>query len=460
MGRCPMTRILLGLLLASGLAWGDALILNDGRRLEGDLKPNGDDWLLTDAKGQTSQVAASDVKSIEVGKRTSDAETAKLKFAFIRRLAAAQADPAVVVARYDEFLVQYPASVQVPDARADLVIWRQRMDQRMTRLGNKWFSPTDLAAWDEQATAHLEQARGLVKDGRLQEAMQQVDPVLADDPANAGALYLKGVVLYRQDQLLPARKCFEGVAAAMGDHGPTLNNLAVILWKQKQEVAAMGLLDRAMVALPANQRIVDNVAEVLNDLPKEARNSPITKRLAARFAEQEPQVERALLASGWYRWGSTWVTKEQYAQLKEIEKQVRGQLDQLARDYDASESLIRQMTDDIASNQRTMNLIESNSIGRDPQGNIVRFPYPNSYYDLRNDIDRLTNRRRAEIERLDSLRQQADKVRAKLTVAPYNGILHIMEQDAMPLVLRSVGKANSPTSQAPAAPPTPPAPQP
>lgn len=443
-----MTRILLGLLLTASVALGDTLILNDGRRLEGDLKRDGDNWMLKDAKGQISQVAASDVKSIEVGKRTSDADAAKQKFAFIRRFADTQSEPAAVVAKYEEFISQYPDSAQVADARADLVVWRQRLDQRMTRLGGKWFNPAELAAWDEQATAHLEQARGLVKDGRLKEAIQAVDPILADDPANAGALYLKGVVLYRQDQLMPARKCFEAVAAAVADHGPTLNNLAVILWKQKQEVTAMGFLDRAMLVLPANQRILDNVAEVLNDVPKEAKNSPVTKRLAAKFEEQEPKVEQALLASGWYRWGSTWVNKEQYAQLREIEKQVRGQLDQLASEYDASESLIQKMTDDITSNQRTMNRIEADSIGRDAQGNLVRSPYPNVYYDLRADIDRLTTRRRTEIERLDSLRQQADKVRAKLTVAPYNGILRIMEQDAMPLVLRSVGKANSPTPAA------------
>ena len=455
-----MTRILLGLLLASSLAWGDTLILNDGRRLDGDLKRDGDNWVITDANGHTSQIAASEVKSIEAGKRTSDAETAKQKFAFIRRYAATQVEPAGVVAKYDEFLVQYPDSAQVPDAQADLVIWRQRLDQRMTRIGSKWFNPTELAAWDEQATAHLEQARGLVKDGRLKEALQQVDPVLADDPGNAGALYLKGVTLYRQDQLLPARKCFEAVAAAVADHGPTFNNVGVILWKQKQQVTAMGFLDRAMVALPATQRILDNVAEVLNDVPKEAKNSPIAKRLAARFDEQEPQLEQAMLASGWYRWGSTWVTKDQYTELREIEKQVRAQLDQLAQDYDASETLIRQMTDDIASSERTINRIEFDSLARDPQGNVVRLPYPNVYYDLRRDIDRLTNRRRAEIERLDSLRQQADRVRAKLTVAPYTGILRIIEQDAMPLVLRSVGKANSPTPQPPAVTPTAPAPQP
>lgn len=446
-----MTRILLGLLLASSVALGDTLILNDGRRLEGDLKRDGDNWIVTDAKGQTSHIPGSDVKSIEAARRTSDADAAKQKLAFMRRFADTQADPAAVVAMYDEFLTQYPDSAQVSDARADLVVWRQRMDQHMTRIGAKWFSPTELAAWDEQATARLEQARGMVKDGRLKEALQVLDPVLADDPGNAGALYLKGVVLYRQDQIASARKCFEAVAAAVPDHAPTLNNLAVILWKQKQEVGAMGLLDRAMVALPANQRIVDNVAEVLNDVPRDAQNAAITKRLAARFQEQEPLVEQTLLAGGWYRWGSTWVTKEQYTRLREIEQQIRGELDQLARDYDASESLIQRMTDDIDANTRTMNRIEVDSVARDSQGNLVRLPYPNSYYDMRRDIDRLTSRRRAEIERLDSLRQQAERVRAKLTVRPYSGILRIMEQDAMPLVLRSVGKVNLPAQQAPAA---------
>lgn len=427
------------LLLGSALAVADTLVLTDGRRLQGDLLRDGDYWILTEAGGKTSRIAVSEVRSIELGKRTTDVETAKQRLAFVRRQADSQTDPALAVAKFEEFVSQYGDSAQAGDARKDLAMWRTRVQERRVRVGGKWLTPDELAAWDEKTTASLEEARAHVKAQRFKEAIAVTDAVLVDDPANVGAMYLKGVALFRTEQLVAARKCFDAAAAAAPDNGPVQNNLAVVQWKQKQELAAINAFDRALMASPANQRVMDNVAEILVALPREVKNAVATRRLAKRFDEQEPKLEQAMTRRGMYRWGSTWVNQQQQEELRRVDQQIRGKLDELAADYDSTESSITQISQDIDAAQKTMERIESDSITRDANGNVVRRPYPSIYYDMRRDIDRLNARRKTAIERLDSLRQQADSVRAKLAVPPYTGVLRLIEEEGMPLTLRSAG---------------------
>src|SRR5690606_9331331 len=125
-----------------------------------------------------------------------------------------------------------------------------------------------------------------------------------------------GVVYYRQDQLVPARRAFESVNASIPDHGPTLNNLAVILWRQNQHIGSLNYYDQAMIAAPADREILNNVAEALNALPANYRDNASAKRVLRRFQEQDVQLQAELAKSGLYRWGAAWVNQEQLEELK------------------------------------------------------------------------------------------------------------------------------------------------
>src|SRR5205085_2309464 len=101
-------------------------------------------------------------------------------------------------------------------------------------------------------------ARQLIKDGKMKDAASLLDKAIADNPQNAAAFYLRGVMFYRQEQLVPARKAFDAVAALLPDHAPTLNNLGVVEWRQNAAVGALNQYDKAMVAAPASRVILDN----------------------------------------------------------------------------------------------------------------------------------------------------------------------------------------------------------
>ena len=101
--------------------------------------------------------------------------------------------------------------------------------------------------WRTKSTDTAMALHDTIKSGRLKEGGVLVDRALVIDPQNVSLQYLNGVVHYQQEQLVPARKAFEAVVAAAPDHAPTLNNLAVVLWRQNAHPAALGYYDRAVL---------------------------------------------------------------------------------------------------------------------------------------------------------------------------------------------------------------------
>src|SRR5439155_24004758 len=95
---------------------------------------------------------------------------------------------------------------------------------------------------------------------------------------------------------------FESVVAEAADHAPTLNNLAVILWKQNAQAGAMGYYERALSSAPDSREILDNVAEALNALPAEQRKSTVATKLARHFADRDAALQKNMAERGLYRW--------------------------------------------------------------------------------------------------------------------------------------------------------------
>src|SRR5207248_7596210 len=148
------------------------------------------------------------------------------------------------------------------------------------------------------------------------------------------ALYLKGLLLYRQDQLPAARKTFEQVNVLVPNHGPTQNNIAVIFAQQNQALQSLTWYDQAMGSSPKDQAVLNNVAEALYALPDEQRGVAIAQRTARRFTEQDVDLQKELQAQGLHRWGATWVTTDQLKELKAAEREVQDQLNRLSDEFD------------------------------------------------------------------------------------------------------------------------------
>lgn len=423
--------ILIGCLVLPCFA--DVVHLKDGTRLEGDIKKTDDGYRVTDAAGTVTMVSSEKIDSIEPRpKGGADASASRL--ASLRRAVENLDDIKKILDRYSSFLTQNAGTPATKDAQADIDMWHDRQARGLVKVGTKWMTKEERDGLQLKSLGVADQLRETIKQGRMKEATTVLDNALSDNPTNISLLYLRGVLLYRQEQLPASRKAFESVVAAAADHAPTLNNLAVILYRQNAPVAALAQYDKAMLAAPASREILDNVAEALNALPEEQRKSAVVKKVVRHFKEQDDDLQKKMSERGMVRWGATWVTDAQYAKLQEQEKQIKDKLDQMSRDYDSVQAGIVGIDRRIKDDQEEMNLIDQSTLTTDREGNVIRLPYPARYFDLRREVASLLSERAARVADLEHLRRDAKVVQQQLPVARYSGIQKIIDADGMPVL--------------------------
>ncbi len=436
----PILTAALVLSLAA-LAPADTVHLKDGTSIEGNLSRSGDDWTVTQPDGRVVRVPAGQVKSVEIKRSSHGPDEAASALNSLRRAVDHLDNLDEIIARYDRFLKNNPDTPAAAEAKKDLAQWQDRRRQGMVKYAGKWVTPQQREELAAQSLAQVTEARQLLKQGQLKEAGEHLAAILAANPQNAAALYLQGVLLFRQDKIIPARKAFAAAGELVPNHAPTLNNLGVVYWRQKQPVAALKYYNEAMRSDPHNKAVLDNTAEALHALTPDERKTPIARQTAQRFQQQDAELTRTLAAEGWHRWGATWVSDQQYQQLKEAEKQVQQQLDALAGRYQSIQDRIRQIDDQIAANNRNINSLSANAYLPDPNGNWIYIGLPPIYYDLQNTNRKLQSERAGEVANLQRLQQSARQIEKQLPVPKYTGIQRLIGVEGTPL-----GQANTPTT--------------
>ncbi|MDB5291128.1 MAG: hhoB [Phycisphaerales bacterium] len=420
------------LLALPGFALGDVVHLKDGSRLEGEIKRAGDEYIVTEQGGKVTHVPSEKVGSIEVKPQVGD-DAAMGRLQSLRRAAENLADFKQILERYKTFLEQNANTPAAVEAKADMEMWQDRQARGLIKLGDKWITPEERDTLRGQSSQEAIRLHDLLKQGRLKEATPILDKALAVDPQSMSLLYLRGVLTYQQEQLPPSRKAFEAVVALAPDHAPTLNNLGVILWRQNAIGAALGYYDRALLAAPASRDILDNIAEALNALPKEQRDTPITKKLVRHFKEHDDEAQKKQAAKGMYRWGSSWVNEKDLAKLQDQEKAIKDKLDVMSQDFDAVAKRITAIDRRIAEDQQELALIDSQSYAQGADGRFVRLPYPPRYYTVARDIDALKAERADRVADHERLKKAAKQLQQQLPVPKYTGIQKLIDADGMPL---------------------------
>ncbi len=250
----------------------DVVNLTDGTKIEGTLKREPGGWSVTDAAGKVTTVPDEKVESVTKSSNLSPADIAASKVASQRRAVEALSDVNAIIERWNKFIEQNKGSPAEKEGQKELAMWKERLEKGMIKVGTQWMTPADQAALLEKSVAVVDQVRTLIKSGKLKDAEQQINQLVTVDTANPAGYFLRGVVAFKQDQLGVAKKAFEQTKSLLADHGPTLNNLGVIAWKQKQAVGAVAIYDMAMQASPRHRQILDNTAEALNAVPPNQRN--------------------------------------------------------------------------------------------------------------------------------------------------------------------------------------------
>ncbi len=438
--------IVAGVLLA-GTGWADVVHLNSGARLEGKLTRADDGWVLTLDNGIEMPIPPEQIKRIELTPRGGDAPggeaTAQSRLNSLKKSVEALTDPRVAVERYEAFIRQYETTEAARAAREELARWRQRVEQGLVKQGDQWVTPARAGELQIEATAQSAKARLLMKAGQDGQALEVVQEALARDPGNVSALYLLGILRYRAEDTNAAKRAWEAVASQVPNHGPTLNNLAVVNWRQNRLMDALGFYDQAMSAQPADLIILSNVAEALNALPKDLRDGAVAQRVYRKYVEQDQVLQKRMAEQGLYRWGNQYVTREERERIEAQQKEIQGQLDVLARRFDELEGRIREIDVQGEQNDRTLRQLEASSWQRTWDGRLVRVPLPAVYFEIQRDNERLKQQRTQSVSELDRLRRQARELQQQLPRGQFTSVQQLIGVEGTPAVVPETAPAAS-----------------
>src|SRR6185312_9646672 len=110
---------------------------------------------------------------------------------------------------------------------------------------------------------------------------------------------------------------------------------------------AMLEFDKAMLAMPQNQTILDNVAEALHSLSDDYRKNDLTKKVVQLLNAQDTILQRDMAQKGMYRWGSQWLDTQQYAALDAQRKAVQDKIDAMQKEFDGNNTRMTKIRQDI-----------------------------------------------------------------------------------------------------------------
>ena len=431
------------LIATAGVAMGDVLVLLDGERVAGKVTP------ASDAEGNRGYRVALDdgierwvdaalVEQVLIGASDDEGagDGASPRLASLRRSVQNTADLGAIIRKYEAFLRQ--ADAGTPDATAaaaELETWRGRLRDGHVRLGREWVSPAERDRRLASALGRLNEARLLVKAGDLQEAARLARELADEEASAAGGEYLLGVLAVGRDDIAAARGHFRNVHEREPTHVPTLVNLAALQANFGQPQRAMWFLVEAMQTSPGNEPVLNSALEALRLLEPDERDEKNAQRALALFEQQEADLAQAKAEAGLSRWGSTWIDAQGQAAIRAERARVEERVAALKADYDAVAADAQRLDDEIRRNVQSLRQMEQASFRRDADGNYVRLPLPQTYYD----IDQLVRQQTAQRQRLgrqmDALDQQAALERANLPQPPFAGKLAFIGEDGVPVTL-------------------------
>jgi tetratricopeptide (TPR) repeat protein len=430
------TAIVAGILGVASCCMGDVVTLQDGTRLEGNVRRAGDGWRITGDDGKVTDVPLSRVKSIEITPSERDASPrAADRLASLRRSVENLDAIEPIIERYERFIEAAGAGDVAEEAKKDLAQWRQRQAQGLTKHGQEWVTADQRLERIGRSLTLSHEARELMKQSRVSEAQPLLQEALAIHPQNATAIYLRGVLLYDQGKIVPARELFDQTRQIIPDHAPTLNNLAVIASRQNRLIGSLSLYHQALQLSKLSATILDNVAEALETVPQEQRGNPVVQRLSRAFNEQDAQLQAILAKQGLYRWGAVWVDREQIERLREAEREMQAKLEEMSREFDRTSQRIADIDNSIRETERTMRRIEAESYVRDSEGRLWRTPYPPIYQELERDVRNLKAERSAQVRKLEGLRESARRVKQELPVPQFTGRQRLIGIEGVPLMI-------------------------
>ena len=136
-----------------------------------------------------------------------------------------------------------------------------------------------------QAQTDLKQIQGMITEGKLEQAMIETRAILAKDPENIQALFMKGLIHTRANQLKEAEATFLLLSKNNPDLPEPYNNLAVIYASQGEFEKAREVLQKAINTHPSYATAHENIGDIYAKMASHAYNQALeldNSNIAAR----------------------------------------------------------------------------------------------------------------------------------------------------------------------------------
>lgn len=360
-------------------------------------------------------------------------DTARSRLTLLRRSADRETDAARVIQRYEVFIRQHSGTEAARQAQDELAIWRERRDNQHARVGDRWLDGPALQALFERDLRTINDIRAAMDQGHYAPAAQLLAQALSEQPDNVSFQYLDGALSQRAGDAATARRRYGQVLQLLPDHAPSLNNVAVLLVGQRRVTAAADSLERALRAAPGRAELIDNAVELVAMTQGESRNAAVA-RLTRTLEPQERALQQQRESEGIFRWGSQWVDRATLDTLRAAEQAFAQKVVDLDRQWNEAQNRIEQNQESIRLSENLLRRIEFSTFARDAQGNVVRLPLPESYWETQRDIQRFQERIAEDARLQEDLRAQFVAHEQTRPTPQFRGTLLPVGPEGVPLM--------------------------
>jgi tetratricopeptide (TPR) repeat protein len=424
---------------AGRAARADIIELQDGRKINGSMQRQGDMMVIKGDDGKTTTVPPAAIVKVTLQSNTPPDQLASAEWTRVQAQLNKATTLEAVIDLHKKFLAKYPDQPVSADVKKSLGEYEAMVGKDVVKYRGRWLTKDMIRdqerAWETEAEA----ATKKYKAGKLAEARQAAVEALAADANNPLNLAIAGLASYRLNELPRAKGYFEKLSAA--DPGNVLaeNNLGVIAFQQKSQPEALVHYTKAIQAKPDNRLVLDNAADAMGAYVG-SKEIDAYRNLARQYAQAEAAMETEMAKRGLYRFGSTWIPKDQKEKLGTDRQHILTAMAQL----DAKFTQARQSLDLIEQQLRQANADYDNTMTQmaslDLQTTHTRAGYFVTPYQrgiLSSQLDALS-RRKAELETqraqatqaLQPFFAEATRLKAALAQVPeaaYTGVQRIME---------------------------------
>jgi Flp pilus assembly protein TadD len=421
---------LLVVLGVCGVAVADVLVLDDGTRVQGKARKVDDQWIVTDAAGHETAVPAGKIKEFILG--GNESHTPADRLAELRGTAERLSDLRQIIGHYETFLKSVSDAAVADQAKADLADWKKKADEGCEKIGSRWLTRMERDELAESEAAEAARIRDMIDQGRTDEATTALETALSDDPENPAALYLQALLFGQENQTAEARSDLERLSKIVPTHGPTFNNLGVILWRQRLNAAALIAYVQAMKSRPGDETILDNVVEALNGLPGESASAPVVRQAAAILVDQDQQLAARKRARGLYRWGSTWVTAEQLAKLSAEEATQQAELAKVQGQYNDARAALANDEASLRQTEAWLQLYSPPPYMNQLQSTVPAVITP-EYVQLQQDYAFTQQELAVAKKRVAELGIEMGRIRQNISMAKYTGRQQMIGTEGTPI---------------------------